>query len=136
MGALERYSNSQHSKVNELVNQVNEASSRSRSDQPIPGMIDTSDSGSSSMDLSTANALIASLRANLLEANKIQQPRRPRERDDGQKGGRYGGRDGGRGRGLGQREFGVLGKIMEDINRRLTRPDDKQTMKKFKNKLY
>ena len=127
---------SQQSKVNKLVNQINEASSQSRSDQSILGMINTSDSGASSTDLSTTNALIISLRVDLTETKITRQPRQPQRRDDKQGIGQYGGEDGGKGHGLGQREFGVLGKIMEDIDRRLTRPEEKQTVKEFKNKLY
>ena len=61
MGELERYTDNQQSKVNELVDQVNESSSRSFRDRSIPGMIDTSESGGSASELSTAQALIASL---------------------------------------------------------------------------
>ena len=49
--SIEQYNESQQIKVNELVDQVNEASSRSRDDRSIPGKINTSDSRGSSMEL-------------------------------------------------------------------------------------
>ena len=61
IGELERYIDNQQTKANQLVDQVNESSSRSWSDWSIPGMIDTSESGASLTELSTTQALIASL---------------------------------------------------------------------------
>ena len=133
MGELERHTISQQSKVNEPVNQGNESSSPSRSDRSIQGMIDTSESGESSSELSTAQALIRSLQASITEAQRTRSP------PQGQFGGRHGwrGGDGGRGRGPRRREHGVLGKFMVNVDRQLTRREDpNRTEKKFNNKLY
>ena len=137
MGELEQYTNSQQSKVNELVNQVNKSSSQSRSNQSIPEMINTSENGASSSELSTAQALIASLQTSLTEAQRTRPP--PRGRFGGRDGGRYGDRggDGGRGHGPGRQGHRVLGEIMVNVDRRLTRRDDPNwTEKKLNNKLY
>ena len=82
MGVIERYSESKQSKVNELVDQVNEASSCSRNDRSIRGTIEIIDSGGSSMELSAANALIASLRVNLTHAQTTTQTRTKDRRGD------------------------------------------------------
>ena len=64
IGELERYTDRQQNMVNELVDEVNDDPSIcSRSDQSIPGMIETSGTPSiaDSSELSTAQVLIASL---------------------------------------------------------------------------
>ena len=98
-------------------------------------MIDTSSSGASSTELSTAQALIVSLQASLTEAQNRPPPRGRIGNGGGQFGNRGG--DGGRGRGPGRREYGVLRKIMVDVDGRLTRREDTYRIeKKFNNRLY
>ena len=70
---LKRYTNQQQSTFNELVDQINDASSvRSQSDQSIPRMIDTNDSGPStdSLELPTTQAPITSLQSSLADTEK------------------------------------------------------------------
>ena len=73
VGELEQYTDRQQSTVDELVDWVNDITNvRSWSDQSIPRIIYTSDSGPStdSSKLSTAQALIASLQTGLSDAKK------------------------------------------------------------------
>ena len=70
---LERYTDQQQHTINDVVDKVNDDTSIfSKSDCSIPGMIDTSGtpSASDSSKLSIAQALIATLTANLVEANR------------------------------------------------------------------
>ena len=97
---LERYTDQQQTTINDVVDKVNDEASRS--DRSIPGVIETkgTPSTSDSFELSTAQALIVSLTASLVEAEKnhyIPQRDRPGP------GGRVDGRGRGRGRGRGGR---------------------------------
>ena len=69
---LERYTDRQQCTVNDLVDKVDkDPSICSRSDQSIPGMIETNGTPSiDSLELSTSQALIASLQSSLAEAKK------------------------------------------------------------------
>ena len=69
---LERYTDQQQHTLNNVVDKVNdEASVHSKSDQSIPGVIDTSGTPSTkSSELSTTQALIASLTASLAGAER------------------------------------------------------------------
>ena len=62
---------------------MKEASSHSYDDRLIPGMIDTSGSGRSSIELTTVNALIASLHADLIYVNSTWPRDRGRGRGQG-----------------------------------------------------
>ena len=68
----ERYTDQQQHTIKDVVDKVNdEASVQSKSDQSIPGVIDTSDTPlTDSLELSTAQALIASLTSSLPEAER------------------------------------------------------------------
>ena len=136
MGVIGWYNDSQLRKVNELVNQVNKVTSHSKDNKPIPGTTDTSGSGGSSTELTTANSLIISLCANLKRAKTLTWKRnRENRRDQNSDGGRGG--DGGQdGKGLERHKHKVLGAILKDVDRQLTRTDDEQTENLFKNKYY
>ena len=72
---LEQYTDQQQHTINDVVGKVNdEASIRNKSDQSIPGVIDTSGtpSASDSLELSTEQALITSLTSSLVEAERNQ----------------------------------------------------------------
>ena len=68
---LERYKDQQQHTINNVVDKVNnEPSVHSMSDWFIPGVIDTSGTPSTvSLELSTAQAMVASLLSNLEEAD-------------------------------------------------------------------
>ena len=69
VGQLERSTDQLQGGLNNHIDKVqDDASVRSRSDRSIPGVIDTDKSTSNSSDLSTAQALIASLTASLVNA--------------------------------------------------------------------
>ena len=76
MGALKRFVKSKCSKVNRLVDHVNEANSQRRDNRSIPRMIDTSVSRGSPTKLTITNALRASLSADLTKANRPPQSSR------------------------------------------------------------
>ena len=85
---LKQYTDRQQSTVNELVDQVdNIASESSQSNQSIPGRINTSDSGPStdSLELSTAQALISSLKTSLADAEKNRFQPRGRDSEQGRR---------------------------------------------------
>ena len=67
---LERYTDQQQNTINDVVDKVNDDASRS--DRSIPGVIKTkgTPSTSDSSELSTAQALIISLTASLVDAEK------------------------------------------------------------------
>ena len=121
---MERFTDQLQGGVNDLIDKVQDDTSvRSRSDRSIPGVIDTDKSTSVSSDLSTAQALIVSLTASLVDVEKNQYI--PQRDQPGP-----GGRVDGKGRGRGGREGdthrppGVLGLVNENHDRRMTRNDD------------
>ena len=129
---LERFTNQLKGGVNDLIDKVQDNTSVcSRSDKSFPGVIDTDKSTSDYSDLSTAQALIASLTVSLIDTEKNRYtPLRDRPGP--------GGRSNGRGRGRGGREGekcrpqGVLGPVNENVDRPMTRNDDGRTEKKNK----
>ena len=138
---LERYTNRQQVVINDVIDKVQDDDSvRSRSDRFIPGVIKTNGTPSTtnSSELSTAQALIASLTASLADAERNRyipthrrQPGGPGQGND---------RDGpaGRGRGGDQRPLrDVLGKVNNEVDQRLIRKTDPNRIeKKFNNKNY
>ena len=135
---LEQFTDQQNTIINDVVDKVNDEASRS--DRCIPRMINTvgTPSTSNSSALSTAQALIVSLTASLVDAEKN---RYVLHRDRDQPGPGCGVDGQGRGPGQGQdcvyqRPPGVLGPVNENVNRHETRKDDGQLEKKCKNKLY
>ena len=71
VGQLERFTDQLQGGVNDLIDKVqDDASVRSRSDRSIPGVINIDKSTTDSSDLSTAQALTASLTASLVDAEK------------------------------------------------------------------
>ena len=131
---LEKYTDDQQVALNGLIDR--ESQSRSGS---IPGVIETSTSTPSlgeATEMTTAQALIASLRSELSVA---QQQRYDPNRQQRQPGGPGRGDNrtaAGRGRGD-RRPQNVLGAVDNDVDRRLTRREDpNRLVKKFKNKNY
>ena len=118
---LKRYTDQQQGTINDVVDKVNDDPSiRSRGDRSIPGMIETSDSPSTtdSSKLSTAQALIASLTSSLAEAERNCYRRRQRQGPGRGRGGdraSTGGRDG---RGGKRRERGILEEVNNDVDQR------------------
>ena len=131
---LQKYTDDQQVALNSLIDR--EAQSRSGS---IPGVIETTTSPSSigdTTEMTTAQALIASLRSELSVA---QRQRYDPNRNRGGPGPGRGGdnTDQGRGRGGERRPQNVLGTVDNDADRRLTRREDPNRLKKkFKNKNY
>ena len=117
-----------------------DASVRSRSDRSIPGVIETNGTPSTtdSSKLATAQALIASLTANLadVERNQYIPPHRRYPGGPGRGGDRND--PAGRGRAGDQRPLrDLLGKVNDEVDQRLIRKEDPNwTKKKFKNKNY
>ena len=129
---LEKYTDDQQVALNGLIDR--EAQSRSGS---IPGVIETSTSTPSlgeATEMTTAQALIASLRSELSVAQ--QQRYDPNRRQPGGPGRGDNRTAAGRGRGD-RRPQNVLGAVDNDVDRRLTRREDPNRLeKKFKNKNY
>ena len=129
---LEKYTDDQQVALNGLIDR--EAQSRSGS---IPGVIETSTSSPSlgeATEMTTAQALIASLRSELSVAQ--QQRYDPNRRQPGGPGRGDNRTAAGRGRGD-RRPQNVLGAVDNDVDRRLTRREDpNRLVKKFKNKNY
>ena len=133
---LEKYTDDQQVALNGLIDR--EAQSRS-GERSIPGVIETTTTSPSlgdAMEMTSAQALIASLRSELSVA---QRQRYDPNRNRGGPGPGRGGNstDPGRGRGGDQRPQNVLGAVDNDVDRRLTRREDpNRLVKKFKNKNY
>ena len=128
---LEKYTDDQQVALNGLIDRE----AQSRGDRSIPGLIETTTTPSlgDTTELTSAQALIASLQSQLSVAQQNRyDPKRQRQQPGGDGGDRStkgGDRE--------QRPQGVLGAVDNENDRRLKRNENPERLvKKFKNKNY